>query len=119
MNKPTTLREEFYEKFGIYHTTNSASITPSSTPSEYVYFKNGDERDLPEQIVNWWLDKFSSHNTELLQKIEGMIPIKAPVQRKGFYKRGFYEGCKFVNAELKYKLHVLREEMKSLINQYK
>ena len=48
-NKPTTLREEFKKEL--------AESLRDRTPDE---------------IANWWLNKFSSHSTELLSKIEGM-----------------------------------------------
>jgi hypothetical protein len=59
-NKPTTLRElkkEFMDKF----------------PNEVIV--NGYTKLVAQnaqQISEWWLSKIDSHNTELLQKIEGI-----------------------------------------------
>lgn len=39
---------------------------------------------------------------EIVKEIIQLLPIKAPPSRKGKYKAGFYQGCKFVNGELKW-----------------
>lgn len=54
-NKPTTLREEFQE-----------FVEKGMWQGENEYTKNF----AVGNIADWWLDKLTSHNTELLQKIE-------------------------------------------------
>jgi hypothetical protein len=85
-NKPTTLRElkkEFMDKF----------------PNEVIV--NGYTKLVAQnaqQISEWWLSKIDSHNTELLQKIEGL---------PNYY------------SNPKAKKMVYLDEVISLINQYK
>lgn len=52
-NKPTTLREEFEKEW-----------KDSFAGGDMHNWERGQE------VADWWLSKFTSHSTELLQKIE-------------------------------------------------
>lgn len=54
-NKPTTLREEFRKYYESFPSGDASTGYPDV-----------------EQLTDWWLDKFSTHSTELVSKIEGM-----------------------------------------------
>lgn len=55
MNINKKLRDEFYKR------------------QQYVFEESdGAQFMSDEEIADWWLEKFTSHNTELLRKIEGI-----------------------------------------------
>jgi len=56
-NKPTTLREEWRQEHLIGYKQN---------PRKY------------DEVADWWLDKFNSHSTELLRKIEDILKETEP-----------------------------------------
>lgn len=57
-NKPTTIREEYYKWYW-----------GDSKPAEDTHLFYASRRTNKE-IADWWLSKFSPHNTELVSKIE-------------------------------------------------
>jgi len=59
-NKPTTLREEFAKAF------NLEIIVDEPRQNKYYSMKGN-------EIADWWLEKLTSHNKELISKIEEEI----------------------------------------------
>lgn len=76
MTQDKTLKEEFYE---FANPTREGYEQPEDLHLFYP-------RKYNKEIADWWLEKFSSHNTELIRKIEKLADrsITLSMNERGF-----------------------------------
>lgn len=90
-NKPTTLREEFDNKF---------ELTRHGIVEKRPSYLGNNYHDDFNIVADWWLDKFSTHSTELLSKIEGLRLEIDPlsVNKRGHHTNGAHRKIRYNRA---------------------
>lgn len=125
-NKPTTLTKTVNGKKYISYGVNPADdynpvweeVKPTTLRESWKEFTKSNRNGLQliiddDLIADWWLEKLTSHNTELISKIEG-ISLDAKQSTKIFAK--ILERMEAMKSNWTYKApEVIEQEMKEFV----
>lgn len=69
----------------------------------------------PLKITSWWWNQICVRDIQIkkaiIDKIIELLPITPVNSDKKVYKAGFYQGQKFVNTELRWRLEELKKQI--------